>query len=111
MPTHPRVAIALDLEWPLKRHTAIFAGVQRYAAEQGWQTVIDDYVANELAGLRGRQVPYDGVLGRLSVNLAEQARRWRLPAVNVWYSSKAWRELPGVFPDCDASGRLRAEHL
>lgn len=106
-----RIALALDLQWPQKRHTATFAGVQRYAGEHGWETVIDDYAANELAAWRKPQVPYDGVLGRVSAALAEQCRRWDLPVVNTWYSSPVWKQLPGVFPDAEATGRLRAEHL
>ena len=111
MKARPRIALVLDLQWPQKRHTATFAGVQRYAVEHGWETIIDDYAANELAAWRKHEVPYDGVLGRVSAALAEQCRRWGLPAVNTWYSSPVWNQLPGVFPDAQATGRLRAEHL
>ena len=38
-----RVAIMLDLQWPYKRHAAIFAGTQRYAEEQGWYSIIDEF--------------------------------------------------------------------
>ena len=40
-----RVAFMLDLEWPYKRHAGIFAGTQQYAEEQGWESTIDEYVA------------------------------------------------------------------
>jgi LacI family transcriptional regulator len=106
-----RVAFMLDLEWPYKRHTGIFAGTQRYAQEQGWESTIDDYVSETLPARRTESIPYDGVIARATRKLAERAARLALPVVNVWLSSPAWRQLPGVFPDWAAIGRLRAEHL
>ena len=115
MPRKPekprRVAFMLDLEWPYKRHTGIFAGTQHYAREQGWESIIDEYVAESLPARRTKSIPYDGVIGRATGKLAERAARLALPVVNVWLSSPVWRQLPGVFPDCAAVGRLRAEHL
>jgi len=106
-----RVAFMLDLEWPYKRHTGIFAGAQRYAQERGWESTIDEYVAENLPARRTRSIPYDGVIGRVTGKLAERAARLGLPVVNVWYTSPVWRRLPGIFPDYAAVGRLRAEHL
>jgi len=115
MPRKPekprRVAFMLDLEWPYKRHTGIFAGTQRYAQEQGWESTIDEYVAENLPARRTKPIPYDGVIGRATGKLAERAARLALPVVNVWLSSPVWRQLPGVFPDFAAVGRLRAQHL
>ena len=45
VPRTRRVALMLDLKWPLKRHSLIFAGTQRYADEQGWESIIDEYAA------------------------------------------------------------------
>ena len=106
-----RVAFMLDLEWPYKRHTGIFAGTQRYAQEQGWESTIDEYVAESLPARRTKSIPYDGVIGRVTKRLAERAARIGLPVVNVWIASPVWRQLPGVFPDFAAIARLRAEHL
>jgi len=44
MPKIRRVALSLGLDWPYKRHTGAFAGAQRYAKEQGRETVIDEFV-------------------------------------------------------------------
>jgi LacI family transcriptional regulator len=115
MPRKPeklrRVAFMLDLEWLYKRHTGIFAGTQRYAQEQGWESTIDEYVAENLPQRRTKSIPYDGVIARATSKLAERAARLALPVVNVWYSSPAWRQLSGIFPDWAAVGCLRAEHL
>jgi hypothetical protein len=38
----------LDLQWPYKRHSEIFAGVERYAEERGWVSIIDEFVHDTL---------------------------------------------------------------
>ena len=111
MPKPRRVALMLDLRWPLKRHAAIFAGTQRYADEHGWESIIDEFVPEQLQEQAGRTLPYDGVIGRVTAKLSQLGRRLHLPMVNVWFSSPVRNELPGVFHDPTAVGRLGAEHL
>lgn len=103
----------LDLKWPLKWHTLIFAGTQRYADAHGWESSIDEFVAEHLAAgpTRSKPAAYDGVIGRVNTKLAAITRRLNIPLVNVWFNSPARDRLPGVFPDMAAAGRLRAEHL
>lgn len=101
----------LDLRWPLQRHAGVFAGTQRYADEHGWESVIDEYVAEHLLEQPKGARLYDGVIGRVTGKLAAIARRFDLPVVNTWYNSPVRDELPGVFHDPDATGRLAAEHL
>lgn len=111
MPKPRRVAVMLNLEWPYKRHTGIFAGTQEYAQERGWESIIDEYADNTVAARRAASVSYDGVIARATRRLALRAARLNIPVVNVWFSSPMWRSLPGVFADFSAIGRLRAEHL
>lgn len=111
MPRPRRVAIMLKLEWPYERHTGIFSGTQRYAQEQGWESIIDEYADDTLPDRPTTAVPYDGIIARATRKLARRASRLRVPLVNVWFSSPVWRLTPGVFPDYQAIGRLRAEHL
>jgi len=106
-----RVAVMLELDSPYKRHAGIFAGMQRYAQEQGWESSIDEYAAETLAADPEQPPPYDGIIARTTRKLARCAARRGVPVVNVWLSSPAWRSLPAVFPDFAAAGRLRAEHL
>lgn len=106
----PRVAIALDLQWPYKRHAGIFAGVQRYAEERGWNSIIDEF-AHIALRRRNPAERYDGVVARANHALARRAARLGVPVVNVWPSSPARHLLPGVFPDSTETGRLVAEHL
>lgn len=111
MPRPRRVALMLDLRWPLKRHADIFAGTQRYAAEHGWESIIDEYVTEHLLEQPKAARLYDGVIGRIPARLAEQRRKLDLPIVNIWFNSPVRDELPGVFHDAAAVGRLEAEHL
>lgn len=112
MPPSPRrVAIMLDLQWPYKRHAAVFAGTQRYAKEAGWHSILDEYAHHTLPARRGVARPYDGVIARANRNLVARAARLGVPVVNVWQSSPARRLVPGAFPDSRAAGRLIAEHL
>lgn len=107
----PRVAVMLDLEWPYKRHVGVFVGTQRYARERGWDCVIDEFVNETLSELKTSLIPYDGVIARVTDELAETCHTLRIPLVNVWSSSPATKRVPGVFPDFAIAGRLRAEHL
>jgi LacI family transcriptional regulator len=101
----------LDLQWPYKRHSAIFAGVQRFAEERGWESIIDEF-AHDTLRQRGRASErYDGIVARANHPLARRAAKLGVPVVNVWPSSPARHLLPGVFPDSLETGRLVAEHL
>lgn len=111
MPPRFRVALKLDLRWPLKRHAHIFAGTQRYADEHGWESVIDEYADEHLSEASARSLMFDGVIARASAKLADCCRRHGLPLINVWFNSPVQHDLPGVFPDMAAVGRLQAEHL
>jgi LacI family transcriptional regulator len=106
-----RIALMLDLQWPYKRHSEVFAGVQRYAVERGWDSIIDEFAHDTLRRDRMHPVRYDGIVARADLPLARQAVRRGVPVVNVWPSSPARDRLPGVFPDSAETGRLIAEHL
>lgn len=106
-----RVALMLDLQWPYKRHSEIFAGVQRYAEERGWVSIIDEFAHDTLRRRRGAAERYDGVVARANHPLARRTAALGIPVVNVWPSSPARHLLPGVYPDSTEVGRLVAEHL
>ena len=106
-----RIALMLDLEWPYKRHTSVFAGTQQYAEEQGWESIVDEYAYDALPSRPTKSLPYDGIVARATKALVERAARVKVPIVNVWRSSPVHTELPNVFPDYQTAGRLRAEHL
>lgn len=109
--TSRRVALMLDLQWPFKRHSEIFAGVQRYAGERGWTSIIDEFAHDTLRRKRSGADQYDGIVARANHPLARLAAQRGVPVVNVWPSSPARHLLPGVYPDSTEAGRLVAEHL
>jgi LacI family transcriptional regulator len=101
----------LDLQWPYKRHGEVYAGIQRFAEERGWVTIIDEFAHDTLRRNKGSAGRYDGIIARANHSLARQAAARGIPVVNVWASSPARHLLPGVYPDSTAVGRLLAEHL
>jgi LacI family transcriptional regulator len=106
-----RVAIMLELEWPYARHVDVFTGTQRYALECGnWDCVIDEIAHESLRTATKRGSPYDGIIARVTSRLADEARRCRVPVVNVWYNSPV-AELSTVVADFSQAGRMAAEHL
>ena len=89
-----RVALMLELQWPYKRHSEVFSGTQRYANACQWHSIIDEFAHITLACRRRTSLPYDGVIARANMPLAQQAERLGIPVVNVWASSPARPKLP-----------------
>ncbi len=107
-----RIGLALELSWPLHRHLDVFAGTQEYALQApGWTFEIDEFIQDRLGASGSRRRPYDGLIARATPELAAAARRARIPLVNTWFNSPVRDDLPGVFPDLTAIGRVAAEHL
>lgn len=106
-----RVAIMLELDWLYKRHTMTFVGVQRYAREQNWESVVDEFADNSLARFDGTAQQYDGVIARGKRRLFEAATRCEVPLVDVLYNPLIEDPPPGVNIDFRESGQLIANHL
>lgn len=106
-----RIAVQMQISEPFNRHIGVFAGIHEYARGPGdWHLVVDEWAGHTLPSRGDKPAPYDGLVGRISPQVARRARRLELPTVNVQFSSPV-RGLPGVYPDHVACGRLRAEHL
>ncbi|MEZ6142100.1 MAG: substrate-binding domain-containing protein [Zavarzinella sp.] len=110
-PSTRRIAIMLDLQWPYKRHADIFAGIQEYAEQHHWDTIIDEFAHNTLRNAQSGAGRYDGIIARTNHPLVQEARRSGIPLVNVWASSPARKLVSGVYPDSIVVGRTLAEHL
>ncbi len=108
------VGLSIDFHLPYKHHAGIFSGVQRYADERGWLTTFDDWIADTLARSPRGKPAYDGVIARVTADHADLISKTTslgIPLVNVFAASPAFDQLPGVFPDLEEVGRMRAEHL
>jgi LacI family transcriptional regulator len=104
-----RVAVMVELDWPYKRHTEVFAGCQQYASEAGWDCIIHPFVDQEMQR-RGSGGGFDGVLARATRQLADEAKLAGVPVVNVWINSPVGY-LPSVLPDTEELGAMAARHL
>ena len=104
-----RVGIWHDLESPLKREFDTYAGVQEFANEAGWQCSIDPVLEHSLLPESG-EIPYDGILGLVTPEIATAARQADVPMVNVWLNSPV-KGVPSVLVDSEAQGVMAAEHL
>ena len=58
-----RVAMMLDLAEPWRAHVEVFAGCQQYAAEVGWDCVINPFAHRYLGSDRSNRA-FDGILAR-----------------------------------------------
>jgi len=101
-----RVGIAIDLDWPIPHHQGVVSGALKYGREKGWACEIDPFIGFPGAASGN----FDGVIGRVTRELASWAVRTRTPAVNVWTNSPN-RKLPLVAVDYAAAGSLAAAHL
>ncbi len=102
--------MAINLGPLAKHHVEIHTGCRKYAEEAGW----DCYTMPIFESV-DRKSPrsvssYDGVVGRITGPMADEARRSGTPVVNVWMNSPV-KDLPGVFPDYESAGAMAANHL
>jgi len=104
-----RVGIWFDLDWGVKRELDVYAGCQRYADEMGWKCTIDPAIARSLRAGSG-ELPYDGILTRVTQPIADAACKAGVPVVNVWLNSPV-KGIPSVLTDFETSGAMAAEHL
>jgi LacI family transcriptional regulator len=111
MPQAFKVAVMLDLDRGYARHIRLFAGIQAFAQEVGWDLFIDEFADETLTSTPTKRVPYDGVIARATRKLTLCAKRVSMPLVNIWHNSPCRDQLPGVFRDSALIGRLSAEHL
>jgi LacI family transcriptional regulator len=106
-----KIAIAINLDWPLKRYHDLYAGIQKYNNEfTNWTLVWDHFP--EIYLRQSNDVPYyDGIIGRIKYDTYFEAKRLNVPLVNTWQTSSLTDEIPSVLVDYRETGRLAAEHL
>jgi len=107
-----RIALAIDLQWPIKRHHEVYAGIQDYGKKEApdWVLIPDLFPAQWIAP-RGGMPVYDAVIGRIEKSVAKAANKVGIPVVNVWLNSPVRTEVPSVLVDCEEAGKMAAEHL
>jgi len=107
---HPakRVAIAIDLEEVVPWHQDCCEAILRYGRAHGWTCTVTPY----LVGPGGQDTAgyYDGVVGRIDLEMAEAARAQGIPAVNHWMNSPV-KSLPSIAVDSRHGALVAGEHL
>lgn len=108
MNKRPKIAVMMELEWPLSRHFKVNAGIYDFASKHtNWQLDQCDYP--EIFMKNG--IKYDAIIGRISKSCYDVAVKKSLPMVNVWMNSPVRDKLPNVFIDSYEAGLIAAQHL
>ena len=93
-----KIAISINLDWPLKRYHDLYAGIQEYNRKHAnWILVWDHFPEKILSECKSNSY-YKGIIGRIKFPAYEEGKRLGIPMVNTWYGSEI-RELPSVFYD------------
>ena len=105
-----RIALAVNVEYPAPHHQAVYAGILRYAREQGdWLCEINQHPYFD-ARRRTNEQRYDGVIARATPELRRRLKRLGIPLVNVMYG-RHLEGRAGVYLEPRQTGGLAAEHL
>ena len=103
----PRVALAIDIEWPIKHHQGILAGILSFARQENWRCELTPFLGYETAK---SDTLFDGIIGRITRQAERYALKHAVPAINVWVNSPV-QSMPCVLPNHVAAGSLAATHV
>ena len=105
-----KIAVSINLDWPLNRYHELFKGIQGYASEQSdWLLVWDHFPEQRLK--KSKKKPYyDGVIGRIKFDAYDEIKRLDIPVVNTWATNDI-KEMTSVLVDYEEVGEIAANHL
>lgn len=104
----PRIAVANEFDWPLRRHYDLNRGIERFAEEQGdWELQTGPFP--DVRMKHGRR--FDGIVGRITPQIRAVAETAGIPVVNTWQNSPIATEMPCVFVDFEEAGRMAIAQL
>jgi LacI family transcriptional regulator len=105
-----KIAIALNLDWPLKRYHELYKGIQDYAQKHtDWLLVWDHFPEQRLKECKSVSY-FDGVIGRIKYEAYDEIKRLNIPAVNTW-ATNSIEDITSVLDDYHAAGAIAADHL
>lgn len=108
--TQKKVAVSINLDWPLKRYHELYRGIQDYASKHtDWLLIWDHFPEQRLKACESESY-YDGVIGRIKYEAYEEIRRLNIPVVNTW-ATNSIKDMTSVLVDFYEVGRIAAEHL
>ena len=110
MTEQTKIAISINLDWPLKRYYDFYEGIQSYSVKHtDWTLVWDHYPENILKTCKSDSY-YSGIIGRVKYAAYNEASRLNIPVVNNWFTNDI-KEIDSVFIDHELAGETAAEHL
>ena len=89
-----RIAIGIDLDWPLAHHYDIIRGIQDYANEHKLECSVEPWLEFS-ESFEGYQNDFDGIIARVTPAIHNYCKNNSIPLVNVWENSPI-TELPSV---------------
>ena len=106
-----KIAVVIELQWPVNRHYQVYAGIQSYAAtKRDWELAPDVFPEAVLSGMwPGRR--YDAVIGRINPSTLKAAKKAGIPVVNTWLNSPCAAETGNVYVDVAASAEIAISHF
>ena len=110
------MGIIIDLDWPYRRQTDVFEGINRFAAgNDNWKASVLPFAEGGPSG-EGRlagagELPFDGIIARADGRLAERSQAQGIVLVNIWVNSPVADQLVTVAPDYREIGRRCGRHL
>lgn len=105
-----KIAVSLNLDWPLKRYHDLYKGIQDYAEKfTDWNIFWDHFPENEL--LNSKDTPfYDGIIGRIKYSAYREAVRYKIPMVNTQLNNEIVG-IPSVYPDYTKIGSIASKYM
>lgn len=105
-----KIAVSLNLDWPLVRYHDLYKGVQDYAEKHTlWNICWDHYPEIELKKCFDNPY-YNGVIGRINHETNTEAKRLNIPVVNTWFMNEI-ENLPSIYPNYSKLGVTATEYL
>lgn len=112
MAKHRTIAVVIDLEWTYQHHHGIYQGIQEFARQnKHWNCFLSPWLdGTDLSEKRLAGRPIDGIVARATSQMAADAKRRKIPIVNVQMGAPV-PNVSVVQPDRFAVGQIAAEHL
>ena len=105
-----KIAVSINLDWPLNRYHELFKGIQDYASEfTDWLLVWDHFPEERLKKCQSDPY-YDGVIGRIKYAAYDEIKRLKIPVVNTWATNDI-KDISSVLVDFHEVGEITANHL
>ena len=105
-----KIAISINLDWPLRRFHELYSGIQAYSEEFADWNIVWDHFPEQALNRSGEKPYYDGIIGRIKFDAFREAKRLGIPVVNTWFASLI-QDAPSVFTDSEKAIMMSFEHL